>query len=406
MEPLVSRESFQEMEPLKRDDHNPEAGSFDAILRRASAMSPGPATPQCADPELIAAYYDGSLVASERDVLEAHFADCARCQLQLAAIVRADPRASDAAAERVARLRSRWQIAIPALAAAAVLIVVLRTMRPGGEVRHADQLAMAKSEAPASNPVAAPAAQLESAPQPISNQLAMNEERRTAQMHLVKPRQESRAALASNFLANVPKSRAMQMTTANPASGATYGRAVTGAGSAIGGSVGAPETLVMISPRERPEISTQTPGQPSSAASAGAAGSGSAIGAAVGAPMMGAQVRTLASSSSLLRGPTWMAGKRGTILFRDANGITRRQYSGVEADLTAGVAPSVTVCWIVGRGGTVLRTTDGENWTKITPPTDADLVAVAADSAEHAIVTTVAAQNFETSDGGASWHRP
>jgi photosystem II stability/assembly factor-like uncharacterized protein len=92
------------------------------------------------------------------------------------------------------------------------------------------------------------------------------------------------------------------------------------------------------------------------------------------------------------------------ILFRDADGRTRRQYSGVEADLTAGVAPSTSVCWIVGRSGTIVRTTDGENWTKIASPTNADLFAVVADSAEHAIVTTVAAQNFETSDGGASWH--
>jgi photosystem II stability/assembly factor-like uncharacterized protein len=100
-----------------------------------------------------------------------------------------------------------------------------------------------------------------------------------------------------------------------------------------------------------------------------------------------------------------MAGKRGTILIRDADGITRSQHSGVETDLTAGAAPSTTVCWIVGRSGTILRTTDGENWTKIASPTDADLAGVAADSAERAIISTAAGQRFGTTDGGTSWHQ-
>ena len=99
-----------------------------------------------------------------------------------------------------------------------------------------------------------------------------------------------------------------------------------------------------------------------------------------------------------------MVGKRGLILIRGADGSTRQQNSGVDADLTAGAAPSATVCWVVGRDGTILRTIDGENWTKVASPTDADLTGVAADSANHAIVTTVAAKNFETTDGGASWH--
>ena len=69
---------------MKREDTNLE---LDAILRRATAQPPGPPTPDCADPEMLAAYYDRSLAEPDRDRLEAHFADCARCQAQLAAIV-------------------------------------------------------------------------------------------------------------------------------------------------------------------------------------------------------------------------------------------------------------------------------------------------------------------------------
>lgn len=454
--------SFQGRGTLKRDRNNLEPKPIDAILRRAAAMPPGPTTPECADPEMLAAYYDRSLAESERGRLEAHFADCARCQSQLSAISRADDRASEASpAFHLAWMR-RWRIAIPLFAAAAALLFVVRATRPAGEVHHADQLAIAKHAAPAMElaaPASAPPAQIASAPQPPTNQLALNDARQAAPpvMHHVEHREEHRAkpvnrgaeiasapaantqqpeapadaprALVSSMRASVPKLHALQNAPTSPPSGAVYsdtgGRAIGAgaaqampgvgygsAGSAIGGAVNAtgPETLVMISPPAPATISAPQTNPPAAAVPGQTAvigsATGAAAGAAVGAPLAGAQVAGMGieSNSTLSRGPIWMAGKQGLILFRDANGTTRRQYAGVEADLTAGTAPSETVCWIVGRNGTVIRTIDGENWTKIASPTDADLVAVAADSAQHAIVTTIAGRNFETSDGGISWH--
>ena len=35
---------------------------------------------------------------------------------------------------------------------------------------------------------------------------------------------------------------------------------------------------------------------------------------------------------------------------------------GATAELVAGAAPSTTVCWLVGRGGVVLRSTDGRTF--------------------------------------------
>src|ERR1700756_4266330 len=112
------------------------------------AQSPGPATPECADPEMLAAYYDRSLAAPDRDRLEAHFADCARCQAQLAAIARADE-ATSATPPRIGVSWLRPLIVIPALAAAAALLIVVRTMRTSSdESRHGNQIAMAKPQAP------------------------------------------------------------------------------------------------------------------------------------------------------------------------------------------------------------------------------------------------------------------
>ena len=45
---------------------------LDAILRRAMRAQPGPATPECADAESLAAYSDRSMAAAERERLETH----------------------------------------------------------------------------------------------------------------------------------------------------------------------------------------------------------------------------------------------------------------------------------------------------------------------------------------------
>jgi len=77
--------------------------------------------------------------------------------------------------------------------------------------------------------------------------------------------------------------------------------------------------------------------------------------------------------------------------------------SGTTTDLFAGAAPSAEICWVVGRSGTVLRTTDGEQWQAIASPTDADLVDVAATDEFSATVFAHDGQQFTTDDGGLSW---
>ena len=94
---------------------------LDAILRRAMRDRPGPATPECADAESLAAYCDKSIAAAERERLESHFADCVRCQMLLADIARADESARIAKSAGEVPWYRRWRIAIPALAAAAAV---------------------------------------------------------------------------------------------------------------------------------------------------------------------------------------------------------------------------------------------------------------------------------------------
>src|ERR1700689_845644 len=151
---------------------------------------PGPATPECADAESLAAYSDRSLSARERERLETHFADCARCQLLLADIARADESAWRGIAKAAGEVPwyRRWRIAIPALAVAAAVLVFISIRRPAEVAPPNDQIvAMAQHEAPAANvaakqpplpaPVAAaaPSAPVSLAAAAPSNQIAMNE---------------------------------------------------------------------------------------------------------------------------------------------------------------------------------------------------------------------------------------
>ena len=71
--------------------------------------------------------------------------------------------------------------------------------------------------------------------------------------------------------------------------------------------------------------------------------------------------------------------------------------------LLHGSAPSPTVCWIVGRAGLVLLTTDGRQFTRVTSPTADDLTSVKAMDARRATITTTDGRTFTTDDGGKSW---
>jgi photosystem II stability/assembly factor-like uncharacterized protein len=77
-------------------------------------------------------------------------------------------------------------------------------------------------------------------------------------------------------------------------------------------------------------------------------------------------------------------------------------------DLVAGSAPSENVCWIVGRLGTVLLTTDGgAHWKLLSPPTKDDIGGIQASDALHArIWNSRNTEIFETSDGGLTWKNP
>ncbi len=73
--------------------------------------------------------------------------------------------------------------------------------------------------------------------------------------------------------------------------------------------------------------------------------------------------------------------------------------------LSAGAAPSSNVCWLVGRSGAIILTTDGRAWRRLKFSEPADLAAVTASDARRATVTTADGRVFGTTDGGRTWAR-
>lgn len=113
--------------------------------------------------------------------------------------------------------------------------------------------------------------------------------------------------------------------------------------------------------------------------------------------------KTILASNGTVR---WRALSAGRIEQSVDSGITWiPQKSGVKVELLAGSAPSEAVCWIVGRSGTVLRTTDGGgHWSKAVSPMRGDVAGVqAVDAMTAEIFDAKESSRFVTHDGGATW---
>ena len=79
------------------------------------------------------------------------------------------------------------------------------------------------------------------------------------------------------------------------------------------------------------------------------------------------------------------------------------QATGTREILNAGAAPSSAVCWLVGRTGAVLLSSDGRSWRRVPFPEALDLVSVSAVDGKTATVFAAGGRKFTTTDGGVNW---
>jgi hypothetical protein len=101
----------------------------------------------------------------------------------------------------------------------------------------------------------------------------------------------------------------------------------------------------------------------------------------------------------------WRVGDASIERSDDGGKTWRAQPAGGATGLLAGSAPSTKICWLAGRSGLVLRTTDGERWEQLAAPTTSDLTRISAWSATKATVRAVGGERFSTRNGGKSWSK-
>jgi hypothetical protein len=370
--------------------------AIEHLLRRSGPAGQGPGAGDCPDAEVLAALADDLLAAGTRRELEAHLADCDRCQQFMAALARTEP-AEVPSAGAVApggwwtrRRVLNWL----APAAAAATAVALWVAVPGQRT---------PLPAPQELQTTAPAAP----PPPRSAEI----DSRSAQQ-----RADGAADATSRTEQADTQIGGMAETTPRPAP--TPGSAPRPAPAAKGATSPAPalESPARPAPAEerfaprladqgeadqlaRQEAAAERERSVSQDAVAPAAPARAAAGAA--AFRAGASFDVLSPDARTL----WRVGPDAAIQrSTDGGSSWVVQQAEVPAALVAGSSPAPAVCWLVGSSGTVLRTTNGgDDWQGLPFPEQADLISVLATSAASATVETVDGRRFSTTDGGQTW---
>jgi hypothetical protein len=415
-------------------DQNRDKASAD-LLRRTLASS-GAAAEPCPEPEILAVYSERALDADEALHYELHFSQCARCRDQLALMVRAA-----APADPFAR-RHRWVwpwtwFVLTPVTVALLFAAALVLRRPASK-SALEQRLMAMQTPHQPPPVHEPGPEdrvqetqqspsVKPASPPSPSQ--MRSEARSMQ----RPAPDYTAAaaprdkeLGDSYLTNLPlqsrNDRAVQKL-ANPAQQTPATQ--TPGGGVQPGNIKQPRAQsqsVTVETEAATTTSVAPVEQTLADNSAGNAGGSSAEatpkkarpmfmaagGAAVGNQMVAVEAPLDRSTRMLVRSPDpqvlWrISGGRYVEMSADAGTTWRTQWTSPSAHVVAGSAPSIDTCWLVGRGGIVLLTTDANKWRTITPPADADFASVAAVDASSATVSATDGRQFKTSDGGKHW---
>jgi hypothetical protein len=301
------------------------------------------------EPEVLAAWMEGTLSAADRRIAEGHAAGCDRCQAMLAAMVRAEPPSARPAPWWSAGA-IRW--AVPLVASAAALALWF-AVAPGTVL------------APAAPPVAPVAPVETSTPQPTA---------------------PAPPALAKDKTARIAGSAREEATPSK----SEDRRADTSAQAA------APAVLDKKVDALKPESTVRN--QAAAAASPALRDT-----VAVGAPASEAIPREIVSPAGPTRWRIVSAGRVDRSIDGGATWAPTDLPGG--AQVTAGASPAAGICWLVGRDGLVLRTLDGSTWTRLQFPESLALTAVETSSADAALVRSENSRSFATSDGGRTWVR-
>ncbi|MGC1687999.1 MAG: zf-HC2 domain-containing protein [Candidatus Acidiferrales bacterium] len=398
---------------------------FDSTLCRGLSANAGATAQGCPDADLLAAYYERSLAPAEIERFDAHLSACAHCREKIAALVRSEPPNEKTLDARAPWLWN-WRWLAPAVAAIAIIVIWVGVREHNNLTSKPIEVAMTQTR-PQEPAVPSPPVAQRAAPARTVTGDGLSKPAATPTFEKKFSDTPTQGLAKENAKAPViPEGRA---SVSEPPSLTREG-GVSSAGGIAGGVVTAPappedsassQTLVQSAPADAaaPENrkATKIPAQSQTAgamttrnqlAMSAKIPASNAPAAARSAAADQLEVREESSNSILIPSPdatkSWRIAASGAIEFSSDSGVTwEMQRPGLAGALTAGYSPSAKICWIVGRGGAVLRTVNGIDWIKVTAPTTDDLTAVSASNAKHAQVTAAGGAVFVTKDGGKSW---
>jgi hypothetical protein len=415
------------------------------LLRQSLAHPAGPqgAEANCPAPDILAAYCERSLDAAETARCDLHFSQCARCREQLAALARADEFA--ATREKTPQPKAGWVWLFDwrwlASAAAVLAIVIVWVARHPAPNQTAEQtpppslVAMSQSQEPptalrpgeslpeakvaiprasgAAEPAArpapnlslntAPSAPLQQLPEPAPSE-------QSARNLPLRGRDNAQLDELAKYEQAPPKPSAVQ----NVVAGAAEPNATAPAPrSELSSPPAAPPPPTTPAPGAKGMIAAETVAVQSEARPETVQTTQAATPTTVGrlaANSAEASFETAEqrSAEKLIRTPDpsvlWRL-TRGGFVERSVDGGAswHGQLPNSDARLVAGSAPGAKICWLVGRDGIILLTTDGTKWKTISPPVRADFVNAAARNASSATLTAADGRKFSTTDGGKHW---
>jgi hypothetical protein len=425
--------------------------SVEQWLRRMSAGATP--TDDCLDADTLAAWSEGLLEGAERSSAESHASKCARCQAMLAVMARTTPVPASGTASPIRKWLMLLGPAMAAAAAVALWFAVDPSERSApsvlGELSK-ERAESAPATVPAREPVASPAltdkdSSSDKPPDPFGGTQAgaaregqasarqrdggvgaeklrasSNEKKVESVKSVPAPIEAEKSAVTNPSAAPVAGLAPPPAAPAPPAQDRVQ-EARGYAGGAAAQNANQPQSNQAQSNQaqtsQAPQANqAQTPPPPRQQALeervvvADSPGSRVAARTDAAAPAESASFRRVAAALEI-RTPDPAVRWRvvdGRLVQRslDAGATWVDQYRADEGvTLTAGVAPSTTACWLVGRAGAIVRTIDGRAWQRVRFPEPLDFTAVVAGDARTATVTATDGRQFATTDGGTTWTR-
>ena len=361
------------------------------LSRALSARAAAPAAEPHLDAETAAAWMERRLDTPAAQSAEAHLASCTDCQGMVATLARITPEPEPAAGSWWSIVRRPWLV--PATAAAALALVIWVAQRPAAPTLPEAQQARAQEferpsrEAPLSPELAAPSTSQAAPDEPTP-------ERQRAE--------QSQTSIAGRVQMDAAALRALRGEPAPPPPAA----------------IPASPALADRADAQAKVAATTQVGDLRAAEGAAAARETPPAAPALERQEADAAPRALAESASL---SALLRAVELNVIAPDGTGRWRRAGTTLEfapgpnapfvaatlpldaSMLAAGASPGGRVCWLAGRSGAVLVTTDGTRFSRVSAPAPADFVSVSATDARNATVAAADGRRFRTTDQGATW---